>query len=157
MAVNKQHNKTNINCSTYRCVASLTDRITASAQKLHLVHVSLHVFIYIYIHICHDDSQYKALGMLVSIYSMRIATVRLWTPKHKLQHLPTQRFKISERRMNFPRFRPRVLPITQTWTCRWVLGVGGNILTGEYRIPRTVTCPSDTSSSTNPTRTVRDW
>ena len=121
------------------------------------------MYLYIYIHIYHDDTQYKALGMLVSIYSIRIATVRLWicssvwTPKHKLQHLPTQRFKISERRMNFLSFRPLVLPLTETWTCRWVLGVGGIVLTGENRITRTVTCPSDTSPSTNPTRTVRYW
>jgi hypothetical protein len=46
MTVNTKHNTTNANCSTYRCVTELADRITASVRKLNLVH--FRTFIYIY-------------------------------------------------------------------------------------------------------------
>jgi hypothetical protein len=47
--------------------------------------------------------------------------------------------------------RPFVLPLTQVWICWWFWGFVGNILTGENRFTRRVTCPRGTSSSTNPT------
>jgi len=37
VTVNTKHNKTNVNYSTYRCVTSVADRITAFAHNYKLV------------------------------------------------------------------------------------------------------------------------
>jgi len=69
MTVNTKHNKTNINCSTYRCVTELADRITASAHKFNLVpvhtslervctYIHIYIHVYVYIYLTYNSSEY---------------------------------------------------------------------------------------------------
>jgi len=67
MTVNTKHNKTNVNCSTYRCVTELADRIRASAHKFNVVPVhtclervyiyTYYIHVYVYIYLAYNSSE----------------------------------------------------------------------------------------------------